>query len=279
MTVTVLPIEGVKPPATSATASRQRFGHIVASEWTKFRSVRSSWVSLGLTVLGTVGVGALICAETAANWKSPAPGSVIGWEPANLSLSGWYLAQLIIGVLAVVMITGEYGSGLIRTTFAAVPRRREVLAAKTLVLTAVALVTATVCSFASFFIGQWLLHRTGYTTTIGAPGVLHVVAGSALFVTLIALLGLGIGTIVRSTAGATGTLFAILFVPAILADAFPPSWHHAIQEFAPLNAGSQILNLHRPAAALGPWAGLGVLALYTAAALTAGFVLIGTRDV
>jgi ABC-2 type transport system permease protein len=277
MTVSVLPIEAVGP--VRATASRQRFAHLIAAEWTKLRSLRSSSVALALTVLGTVGIGVLVCAETAAHWKPIGPNDVVGWEPANLSLSGWYLAQLIVGVLAVVMITGEFSSGLIRTTFAAAPRRREVLAAKALVLSVLVLVTATVCSFSSFFIGQWLLHRTGMTTTIGAPGVLRVVGGSALYIVLIALLGLGIGTIVRSTAGATGAFLALLFVPPALADAFPPSWHHAIQEFAPLNAGSQIMNLQRPAAALGPWAGLGVLVLYAGAALIAAFVLIGTRDV
>jgi hypothetical protein len=277
MTATVLPIDAARP--VREVVPRQRFTNVIASEWTKLRSLRSSWVAFALTVIGTIGIAVLVCAETAAHSKPLGPSDVVNFEPANLSMSGWNLSQLIVGVLAVVVITGEYGSGLIRTTFAAIPRRREVLAAKALVVGALVLVTAMACSFTSFFLGQWLLHRTGTTTTIGAPGVLHVVAGSALYIVLIALLGLGIGTIVRSTAGATGALLGILFVPPVLAEAFPSSWHNAIQKYAPLNAGSQIMNLHRPSAALGPWAGLGLLALYTTAALVAAFVLIGTRDV
>jgi hypothetical protein len=108
---------------------------------------------------------------------------------------------------------------------------------------------------------------------------LHVVAGSALYVGLIAMLGLALGAIVRSTAGATGTLFGLLFVPPVLAEAFPANWHRWIQEYAPLNAGLQIMKLSTGPDHLGPWTGLGVLALYVGIAVVAAFVVIGWRDV
>jgi ABC-type transport system involved in multi-copper enzyme maturation permease subunit len=260
-------------------APEQRFRMVVAAEWTKLRTLRSSMVALVLTIVGTVGVAALICAEFAAHWKSMDPTNRLGTDPVNLSLNGWYLTQLIVAAIAVITITAEHGTGLIRTTFAAMPRRRQVLAAKVLVVAAAAFVAAVACSYASFFLGQRLLHSTGIAATLATPGAVRVVTGAALYVTLIALLGLGLGTIVRSTAGAISTLFGILFVPAILADAFPASWHDAIQKYAPLNAGSQIMNLTTGSRALSPWAGLGVLAGYVAVTLVAATVLISVRDV
>lgn len=264
---------------TTSPPTPQRFGNVLSSEWTKLRTLRSNTVALVLVILGTVGVAALVCGETAAHWSTTSVEGKTGIEPANLSVSGWYLSQLIVGVVAVLTFTSEHGSGLIRTTFAAVPRRGRVFAAKALVVTASVLSVALACSFASFFLGQRLLRSTGVATTLGHPGVTRIVIGSALFATLIALLGLGLGAIVRSTAGAISTLFGLLFVPPILADAFPPSWHQLIQRYSPLNAGSQIMNLHRPVNHLGPWAGLLVLAVYSATALVVAFVVVPRRDV
>ncbi len=264
---------------TTATVpdSPQRFRWLVTSEFTKLRTLRSNGVGLLLTIVGTIGVAALVCAETAAHWKFMNPIDRANTDPTNLTLNGWYLTQLVVGVIAVLTVTSEFGSGMIRSTFAAAPRRSSVIAAKLLVVTTIVLLVSIACSVVSFLLGERLLHSTGIATTLGAPGVARAVFGSGLYVTAIALLGLGLGALIRNTAGAISALFGVLFVPPILAEAFPSSWHNAIQNYSPLNAGSQILNVH-PGKGLGPWSGLGVLAVYVAVVLVAGFATTQTRD-
>jgi ABC-2 type transport system permease protein len=253
---------------------RQHFSWILRSEWMKLRTLRSNKLALALTVVGTVGVAALVCAEAAAHYDGI--NNQIS-DPTNLSLSGWYLTQLVVGVVAVLTVTSEFGSRMIRTTYAASPRRLSVLAAKLTVVVAAALVVSTACSLASYLLGQRLLHSTGLATTLSDPNVARTVLGSALYITILAVIGVALGAIVRNTAGAISTLFGLLFVPPILAEAFPTHWHNAIQNYSPLNAGTAIFNVQH-VKGLGPWAGIGVLGIYAAILLSAGILLTVTRD-
>jgi hypothetical protein len=251
---------------------------VVASEWIKLRTLRSNAVALALTVVGTVGVSVLLGATVAAHWHELDAGEAQRYDVTNLSLSGWYLTQIVVGVVGALAITSEHATGMIRATFGAVPQRRRVFAAKAAVITGSVLVVATTCSVGAFYAGQLMLRNTHHGATLAKPGVARAVFGAAVYATVIALLGLGLGFIIRNTAGAISALFGVLFVPPILAEAFPPSWHDAIQKYAPLNAGSQIMNVHDQAGALGPWSGLAVLTLYVVAVLAAAALLVGVRD-
>jgi ABC-2 type transport system permease protein len=255
-----------------------RWRLVVEAEWIKLRSLRSTRIALLAVFVVTVGIAAIAGAVTAAHWSSMAPKDKVGFDPTSLSLNGWFLGQLVVGVLGVLVVTSEYSSRMIRTTFTAVPRRRHVLAAKALVVGVVVLVVALVTSSVAFGLGQGLLSTTGRAVSLGDPGELRAVVGAGLYATVITLLGLGLGAIVRSTAGSVSALFGVLFVPPILAEAFPSGWHQTIQRYSPMNAGSRVLMVHSESNALGPWLGLGVFALDAAVVLAVAFWLVARRD-
>jgi len=268
----------VATTAPVATGGAERFRRVVGSEWIKFRSLRSSRLALLAVVVGVIGIAALAAGTTAARWSTMGPRDRADLDPTALSLNGWFLGQLVVGVLGVLTVTSEYGSRMIRTTFAAVPQRRLVLAAKAVVVGVVVLVVGVATSLAAFGVAQAFLASTGHAVSLSDPGELRAVIGAGLYATTIAMLGLGVGAIVRSTAGSVSTLFGLLFVPPILAELFPSGWHRAIQRYSPMNAGSRVLMTQSKASALGPWAGLGVLAAYTAVVGIIAFWLVARRD-
>ncbi len=145
-------------------------------------------------------------------------------------------------------------------------------------ITASVLVVATTCPIGAFYAGQFMLRNTHHGATLTQPGVARAVFGAALYATVIALLGLGLGFVIRNTAGAISALFGVLFVPPILAEAFPQSWQDAIQKYSPLTAGSQIMNVHANSGQLGPWGGLAVLTVYAVAVLAVAPFLVGASD-
>jgi len=212
------------------------------------------------------------------------PGRLSAHEKAALdsvrvSLGGLHLSQVAIGLLGVLAVTSEYSSGMIRATLAAVPQRRLMLAAKTLVFAAAALTTGIGASFAAYLIFQAFL-PTGdaLRTSLTDPGVLRAVTGAGLFLAVLGLLGFGLGAVIRSSAGAVAALFGLLFVPTLLVTLLPQSWQDAIGPYLPMNAGDAIYTVRHQAHTLEPWAGFGVFCLYAAAALAAGFILISHRD-
>lgn len=263
----------------SITGARE--GHVrrvLGGEWIKTRSIRSTQWSLVALAVATIGIAILACAREAAHWNLLSLDDQRSTDVTLLSLNGWYLGQLVVGVLGVLAITSEYGNGMIRTTFAAVPQRRLLLAAKAIVIATVVLCVGLVLSFAAFLVGQAFLASTGHGASLGDGDVLRAVVGAALYATTVALLGFGLGALFRSTAGAVSGLFGVLFLPPVLAEAFTGSWHRTIQRYAPMNAGSRILTVLPSKDALGPWAGIGVLVAYTAAVLVAAFWIVGHRD-
>src|SRR3954471_18727415 len=157
------------------------FGRVVRAEWIKFRSVRSSWLTLAVTVLLVVGLGALFTAARASRWPPRDPGELLTFDPTRISLAGVFLAQLAFGVLGVLVVTGEYASGTIRATFTAVPRRLAVYAAKPMVFGALSLLALVPTTFAAFVVGQDLLSSKHINTTLSAPGVIRAVVGAALY--------------------------------------------------------------------------------------------------
>jgi ABC-type transport system involved in multi-copper enzyme maturation permease subunit len=222
----------------------------------------------------------MVCAILVAQWDGISLKDRTVFDAASLSLTGGILAQLAIAVLGVLVITSEYGSGMIRTTFAAVPRRLRVLAGKSAVFGGVTLAVTGASCFGAFFIGQAILSSKGIGVGIGSPDALRTVLGTALYLTILGLLALGIGALIRKTAGAISAVVGMIFVlPAVAG--FLPSSMEAIQKFLPSNAGQSILSggtSQTGVDMLSPWVGLGVFGLYAVAALVAAGVLLVRRD-
>ena len=252
------------------------------AEWTKLRTDTSnSWLLAGAVVL-TVLIGAGVAATTSC------PAAGCGQDPARLSLTGIMAGQAIIAIIAVVAVGTEYGTGMIRTTCTALPRRTGMLAAKAMVLAGITLVAGTVSVLGSVLAGQLLLPGNGFTArhgyaallSLGSGPVLRAAAGSVLYLTLIALLGLGIATAVRSSAAAIGIVLALLFVFPVVARVIPdPAWQRHLDQIAPMPAGLAIqATLNVSKLPIGPWQGIGVAALWAAAALLSGGTLLRLRD-
>lgn len=251
------------------------FANILRSEFCKLRSVRSTFWTLLAAVVFNVGFAALGAIFLPGALSADEKATV---DVTRLSLAGLHLSQIAFGVLGVLVITSEYGTGMIRATLSAVPQRRLVLAAKAIMFAVTALVVGALSSFAAYFVFQAFLSDNALRSSISDPGVLRAVTGGGLYLVVLGLLGLGLGTIIRSSAGAIAALFGLLFVPPILLQLLPHSWQTTIGPYMPMDAGSQIFIVQREAASLGAWTGFGLFCLYAAVALTAGVLLINHRD-
>lgn len=251
---------------------------VVHSEWIKFRSLRSSYATLLAAAAALVGLGALICWVTVNRWDNLPPQERLAFSPAEQSLKGFFLAQLAVGVLGVVMVTGEYSSGLVRCTLAAVPRRLPMLWAKAAVFGGVTLVMTTAASLTAFTVGQRVLSGGHLQTTLTEPGVLRVVLGTGLYLTAIGLLAVGIGAVVRNTAGGITAVLGLLLVLPVLVEVLPGSWRDRIMPCLPGPAGQSLTALHPLPHMPGPWTGFTVLCAYAAGALAIGAAQLRHRD-
>jgi ABC-2 type transport system permease protein len=248
------------------------------SEWIKFRSVRSGPLALVATALILV-VGAWLLGDSnRGSYLAASPAGQAAFDPVFTVFQAIELAQLFIGALGVITVTGEYTSGLILGTFVATPQRTQVLAMKALVFAGVVWGCCTAMSFAAFFLGQSVLSPAKHAG-IGDPGVLTAVFGAGLYLTLIGLLGMFTGVVVRRMPAALALLFGLLVVLPIVFIQIHGKFSSNVGEYLPGNAGEQALHLlHGGAYALGPWQGLGVLTAYVAVAAAAAFALIRRRD-
>ena len=258
---------------------RVTFPHVLASEWTKLRSLRSTRWSLATALLLTIGFAALACAIVAHHYPGMSPQDQSDFRALDVNMVGVQIAQLAIGVLGVLVITGEYSTGMIRATMTAVPRRVPVLWAKAVVYGLVTLALMLPAILIAFAVGEWIFSRHGIAVGFGDPGVARIVIGASLYLTAIGLFGLGIGAIVRNTAGGIASFAAILFVIPPLMNVLPRSWNDAASPYLPLSAGQAILALTRGQNQLGPWVGLGLLFLYALIAITIASLLLLRRDV
>jgi hypothetical protein len=264
--------------STSATVD-QLGGHyglsdVVRSEWTKFVSLRSSrWTLVGFALIG-VGLGILISALTGARWPHASAETRADWDPTNNTLAGLIPGYLVIPVLGLLMMTSEYSSGSIRSTFAAVPKRPMVLAAKAIVFATAALVVVEAVTFVAFLAGQSVM-GTAPHASLGQPGVLRALILSGAFLVLMGLFGLGLAAIVRRSGAAVAVYAGVAVVLPPLLGAFPGN----LWRFGPImilaNSVSAVKILP---GALSPWSGFAVMALYAAVALAVGAVLLVRRD-
>jgi len=264
-------------PATAATGRRDA----LHAEWTKLRTAPGT---IGL-LIAAVALTVAVSAAAAAATRCPAAGC--GEDPAKVSLTGVYLGQVVVAVVAVLAISGEYSSGMIRTTLAAMPRRTTVLAAKAALVTGLTLAAGTLAVLGSLLAGRLILPGHGFTAAHGfaplslADGpVLRAAAGSVLYLALIALLSLGAATAVRDSAVAIGLVLGLLYLFPIVAGVVSDSHvQRHLQQIAPMTAGLDIqATTGLRSLPLSPWAGLGVLAAWAAAALLIGGLLLRLRD-
>ena len=255
---------------------RVTFPRVLASEWVKFRSLRSTWFTLLAAVVAMIGIGALISWARNARWSQMPPREAAGFEPIITSLHGVDLAQLAIGVLGVLLISGEYATGMIRSTLTAVPRRLPVLWAKTLLFAVVTFVTMVLATLVAFLVGQYFLASHG--TTLSAPGAVRAIVAIAGYLTLVGMLAIALGFIIRSTAGGIATLVGLLLVAPGLGQLLPSDWQPHILPYLPSNAGASMYQVRADPSLLSPTGGLITLAVWVVVALLIGAVLLRRRD-
>ncbi len=250
------------------------------SEWIKLRSVRSVPAVL-VAIAAVMLLGSWIAsAGYRANWRQLSAAQQTSFDPTYTSLRGIDLAQLLVGALGVLVVTGEYATGLIRITFSATPQRGQVLVIKATIFAALVWVIVTALSVLAFFLGQRLLGSPAPHASMTDPGVLRAVLGGGVYLLLVALFGLALGTVFRATAAALSALFGILLVLPLVVRLFTSNIADHIAPYLPSNAGGQFWQVVRAdPQALGPWQGVGVFALYVVATGAAAFVLIRKRDV
>lgn len=263
---------------------RVTFPRVLKSEWVRLRSVRSTWITLFSTAVLIVGLAALSCALRASHWPPPNPAEFADFDPILQSTGpGTFLAQLVVGVLGVLVVTGEYSSGMIRATITSVPRRIPVLVARALLFAGFTFVVLFSFVLAGFLLGQQLLSSKHIETTLGGPNALRCVVGSALYVVGIGLLGMGIGWLLRHTAGAISTLFGLLLIAPLIVHFLPEPWPENVTKFLPGGfgeaAGNAIWNPHPGHQSLSPWTGFGVLMAYVVGVLIVAALLLRARDV
>ena len=240
---------------------------MLRSEWTKLRTQPSVFWSLLATMILIAGFGILysLVRETRPPHGAAA---IASFDPAAVSLSGVQLAQIAVGVLGVLLVTSEYATGLIRVTLAAVPRRLPVLWGKAALVTAATLAASLPAVFVAFVAGQSILARAHLSVPLSDPGVVRAVAGGALYLAVAALIGLGLGGLLRSTAGGIAALFGLLFGVQLAAGFLPGSWANDVGKYVPSTAGQAVTLVHPdPASSLPPWTGFGVFCLYAAVLL------------
>lgn len=249
----------------------------VRSELRKLASLRSSYWLFGAIGCVVVGVAVLLC-ELYVHRYSHLNLTQLSFDPIAYSLSGTLVAQLAVVVVGALAVTGEHASGVIRASFAAVPQRRIVLAAKALAIGAVTLIVSELASFAAFLVGQAILSARSLQVGLSSPGALRAVVGAGLYLTVLALLALAVGTIVRHSAGAIAVLFGLLLVLPGATEPLPHGWQNAINPYLPSYAGEAIFSSGEDLHLLAPWVGFGLFCVYTAAALFAAALLIERRD-
>jgi ABC-2 type transport system permease protein len=282
--ITATDITAPEVTSVPSSVSKVTFGGALRSEFTKIRSVRSTGWTLLAVIVATVVLGAIATYGQANSHRASY------FDPTAWSLGGVWLTELLIGVVGALVITSEYSTGMIRTSLTAVPQRGLFIAAKAVVLAAVAFVTGLISSLAAFFVGQAIMSPRHISTTLGHPDVVRAVVGAALYLTVGALLAFGIGLLIRHTAAALPAVVAVLFLLPIAGNLLPHSLQNHVDKWLPTAAGAQIWTVvHAPhltsASPIGangpmfpPWSGFAVFCGYAVIVVAAGLIVFRKRD-
>jgi ABC-2 type transport system permease protein len=266
-------------PSPAVFRGRVTQRRVARSEWTKLWSLRSTRWSLLAAVVSMVGIGLIISAVQMSRWSSLSLHDRSTFDSIDVGVSGYHLALLAIGVLGVLVISGEYSTGMIRSSLMAVPKRLPVLWAKLGVFCAVTFVLMLAATFVSFFGVQGIVTSHHVQHSLGDPHALRAVVGTALFLTVLGALGVGLGALVRNTAGGIASFVGLLFVLPGITALLPASTGDAISPYLPLNAGTTVAsstfdNSHH----LSTWAGFAVFCSYTAVIIAAAAVRLARAD-
>ena len=270
--------------ATVEVPRLEHVGHVTQarvarSEWTKLHSLRSTRWSLLVGTLLAIGLPALFAALTSSHWGQMSLHERADRHPLDIALAGVNVAQLAIAVLGVLVITGEYSTGMIRASFTAVPKRLPVLWAKIAVYAAVTFALMLPSVLIAFFASQAILSKHHILQiSFSDPGVARSVVGGAVYLVLLGVFALATGAIVRNTAGGIAAFAALFFVIPPLMNILPASWNNAISPYLPDAAGRSIFSLHPGAHSLAPWPGFALFVGYTALAVAIAAVLGVRRD-
>ena len=251
---------------------------VVRAEWIKLRSLRSTRITLLVSFLAMAGIGMIGAAVTVSQWPTMSAASRAGFDAVTTVLSGYQFAQLAVGVLGVLVVTNEYSSGMIRATLAAVPKRLPVLWAKAGVFTLITLVTMTAAAFVAFAGGMALLSGQHLQVALTAPGVTRAVIGTGLYLAVVGLLGVGLGALLRNTAGAIAAVVGLLMVLPPVSSLLGTWFTTHISPYLPSNAGGSLVQVHQHANALSPWTGFAVMCAYAVAALALAAWALRRRD-
>jgi ABC-2 type transport system permease protein len=263
-------------PVPTRPALRLTFRGVVRGEWVKLRSLRSSLLTVLAAAVVMLSIG-LIFAATAGTDSDGANGVT---EPTGITLTGGIFAQLIIGVLGVLVVTSEYATGMIRSTLTAVPSRLPVLSAKAGVVAGVVFPVMLAVVFTVFFSGQAIMGNNGFPTAkIGDPGVLAALLGSAATMTGVAIIGIALGALLRNTAGAITTLVALMFlIPGLGSLVLPAAWRNNVLKYLPSNASDAFTRVAPGPELLTAGTGAAVFAAWVIVPLIAAAVVLRRRD-
>ena len=252
---------------------------VVVSEFTKFRTVRSTVWTLLVSVVLIIGISALFSAVTASQYHTFDAADRATFNPVSISLSGMMFAVVAIGVLGVLMISGEYSNGMIRSSLTAVPRRLPVLWGKLAVFAGVIFSISLVASLISFFLGQALLSSHHLGVSIAAPGALRSIIGAALYGTVAGMIGVALGALFRNTAAGIATFAGVFFVIPPLTGLLPASISDHLSQYLPSYAGDALWGGARSVTnALSPWTGFAVLCGYAVVVIAAAAVRLRRVD-
>jgi ABC-2 type transport system permease protein len=268
-------------PAAAAPAGPLKVtqGRVVRSEWIKFRSLRSTLWTLLVAVVLMIGIGALFAAVTASQYHTFGASDRASFSAVSTSLDGITFAVIAFGVLGVLLMGGEYSTGMIRSSLSTVPRRLPVLWGKLAVFAGAIFSASLVASFISFFLGQALLSGHHLSVAITAPGALRAVVGAALYVTVAGMIGVALGALLRNTAAGISTFVGVFFIIPPLTGLLPSSVSNHLTQYLPSNAGEALWGgTHDVQNALSPWAGFALLCGYAVVFIAAAAWRLRSAD-
>lgn len=264
------------PTTPSALAVRPTpIARALRGEWTKLRTLPSSWRTALITVASAIGFAAAVVASQVSQWSAMSAQQHQAFDPTSISICGVYIAATLLGALAVRSVTAEYSTGMIRTTFTAMPGRRLVLAAKAATAAAFVLPVALVGNVVSFGLGQQILAGKHLQVSLSHPGVLQAILFGAVAVSLIAVIGVGLGGVIRHTAGSTTALALMIVGSVTLGSLLLPA---ALRQYLPGNAIQAAVTVHRSTGLLAPGAAVALLAAYAGVTLAAALIRVGHSD-
>lgn len=271
-------------PGAAAAPSERAFtgevtqGRVMRSEWTKLWSLRSTRWSLLFAFVSMAGLGPLIAAVTMSHWDRIDAHDRATFDPINTALGGYHLAQLAIGVLGVLVISGEYSTGQIRSTLTAVPRRLPVLWAKVANFAVISFVLMVIASVIAFFCAQAILTQHHVNVPLSHAPAIRAIIGTGLYMIVLGIFAMSLGALVRNTAGGIAIFAGVLFVLPGLVHVLPASTFNAINPYLPSNAGGDVLSNTTDPGMLAPWSGFAVFCAYALVALVVSAVLLMRRD-